>query len=344
MSIFNKLMLIFSSENSVKQDNYPSTDSFADNLILEFRSTVNDAVLSELDKYQEKYLSNILRQSHFPIVAISIIPADHEIAKSVDEFFRIHSEIDKDFEQNFFTKHLQIEYRTPKGAKAIITKNVSFNIQPSHLGTDTLTGDESYQINLRGNRKKFTALVELGKITADQIVSIKSNIPNTEVKSYEFSNEVKKSNNAMKYDEPKTKITIQINDKDGCRELLVTLPVVLGRESGSEKIPSQQKIIINSTYISRNQFIIFDINQTVYGFVPQEAKLTAVLGRRGTLRPLSLIEIDKNGLQMTFGQPIDSAVNIVNPDNPELYPSITVRLCDNAAHDSMTLVPNVRKQ
>ena len=344
MSIFNRLIHIFSSDNSVKQDNYPITDSFADNLILEFRSTVNDAVLSELDKFQEKYLSNILRQSHFPIVAISIIPADHEIAKSVDEFFRIHSEIDKDFEQNFFTKHLQTEFRTPKGAKAIITKNVSFNIQPSHLGTDTLTSDEAYQINLRGNRKKFTAIIELGKITADQIGGNKSNIPNTEAKSNDFIVEVKKSNDVLRNGETKTQISIQINDKDGHRELLATLPVVFGRESDSEMISNQQKIDIRSTYISRNQFIVFEINQTVYGFVPKEAKLTAVLGRRGTLRPLSLIEIDKNGLQMTFGQPIDSAVNIVNSDNPELYPSITIRLCSDTAHASMTLVPNVRKQ
>ncbi len=343
MSIFNKLKYIFSSDNSVKQDNYPITDSFADNLILEFRNAVNDAVLSELDKYQEKYLSNILRQSHFPIVAISIVPADHEIAKSVDEFFRIHSELDMDFEKNFFTKHLQTEYRTPKGAKAIFAENVSFSIQPSHLGTDTLTGDEAYQINLRGNRKKFTALIELGKITADQISSIKSNIKIIEAKPNDFSIETNKSNNVLKNDESKTKISVQIKDKDGYRELLTTLPVILGRESGNSKMPNQQKIVINSTYVSRNQFVIFEINETVYGFVPQEAKLTAVLGRRGTLRPLSLVEIDKNGLQMTFGQPIDSAVNIVNADNPELYPSMTVRICSDAAHDSVTLVPNVRK-
>ena len=212
------------------------------------------------------------------------------------------------------------------------------------MGTDTLTSDEAYQINLRGNRKKFTAIIELGKITADQIGGNKSNIPNSEAKSNDFIVEVKKSNDVLRNGETKTQISIQINDKDGHRELLATLPVVFGRESDSEMISNQQKIDIRSTYISRNQFIVFEINQTVYGFVPKEAKLTAVLGRRGTLRPLSLIEIDKNGLQMTFGQPINSAVNIVNSDNPELYPSITIRLCSDTAHASMTLVPNVRKQ
>ena len=92
-----------------------------------------------------------------------------------------------------------------------------------------------------------------------------------------------------------------------------------------------------------SEFLIFEINETVYGFVPQEAKLTGVLGRRGTLRPLNLVIIDKNGLQMTFGQPLDSTVNIVNSDNPELYPSVSIKLFSTSVHDSMTLVPNVRK-
>ena len=343
MSIFNKLMQFFSSDNSVKQDNYPITDSFADNLILEFRSTVNDAVLYELDKYQDKYLSSILRQSHFPIIAISIIPADHEIAKSVDEFFRIHSEIDKDFEKNFFIKHLQSEYRTTNGAKAIISQNISFNIQPSQLGTDTLTGDESYQINLRGNRKKFTAIIELEKITSDQFSSIKTQTSNTENKSIKFAAELKKNNDETLPSNSKTQISLQISDRDGSRELTASLPIILGRESGGERLTEAHKIVINSTYISRNQFLIFEINETVYGFVPQEAKLTGVLGRRGTLRPLNLVIIDKNGLQMTFGQPLDSTVNIVNSDNPELYPSVSIKLFSTSVHDSMTLVPNVRK-
>jgi hypothetical protein len=85
------------------------------------------------------------------------------------------------------------------------------------------------------------------------------------------------------------------------------------------------------------------VNGTVYGFIPKEAKLTAILGRKGTLRPLHLIEIDNQGLHMTIGQPLDTAITVVNSANPDLYPSVTIKLNKKNSNDNMTPVPNVRK-
>jgi hypothetical protein len=80
MSIINKIKDLLTTTDQQSQERIDTTDSFADGLILEFRRAVNEAVINELEKCQEKYLSNILRNSYFPIEAISLIPSDHETA------------------------------------------------------------------------------------------------------------------------------------------------------------------------------------------------------------------------------------------------------------------------
>ena len=349
-------------------------DSYADNLILELRRAINDAVITELEKNEEKYLSTILRSSHFPIEAISIIPCDHETAKSIDEFFRIHTELDQNFKHNFFINNFPKEYRTSKGAKSKLNIGISFNIQPSKLGNDNLTTDEEYQINLRGNRKKFTSIVDIGKITTDKIENTnnfftydnqilpqkdlssslslqtklsKDNETNIISESYYQTTDKIKETIAGSFPilniSSKIKVSINILDKKGEREIKAFLPLILGRSSEFDIESQYQKINIDSTYISRNQFVIFEVNNTVYGFVPKEAKVTATLGRRGTLRPLSLIEIENRGLHMTFGQPLDTAITVVNSESPDLYPSVTIKLDEKNSNETMTPVPNIRK-
>lgn len=348
MSIINKIKDLLSSSDQQSPEREDTTDSFADGLILEFRRAVNEAVINELEKCQEKYLSNILRNSYFPIEAISLIPSDHETALITEEFFRVHSELDTDFEKSFFSDNLPKEYRTHKGAKALLKHQVLFTIQPSKLGIDNPTEDESYQITIRGNRKKFTAVIELGRITTDTppvnsnlqkpTISHSEPVLNFDNKNPELSETVSAKNSSAR-----TKIYITIKDKNGERQLDANLPVVLGRASHLDNDPHYEKINIDSTYISRNQFVIFDVYGTVYGFIPKEAKLTAISGRRGTIRPLSLVEIETNGFHMTFGQPLDTAMTVVNPENASLYPSITIKLDGNTSQETMTPVPNVKR-
>jgi hypothetical protein len=373
MTLIGKLKKVFNFKVQSKEI-LLSTDSFADNLILELRRAINVAVIEELEKYQDKYLSNILRGSHFPIEAISIIPCDHETARNVDDFFRIHADLDKNFERNFFTNNFPKEYRTSKGAKAILDPNISFSIQPSKLGIDNLTPDEEYQVNLRGNRKKFTSIVDIGKITADKIEdtshplltknsafsSRKSTnssaiseilsegnynqvISESDFPTSDLNKEISAKALPSLQTNSQTIVSIIIVDKNGERLINKFLPIMLGRSSNLDSESQYEKINIDSTYISRNQFVIFEVNGTVYGFVPKEAKLTAILGRRGTLRPLYLIEIDNQGLHMTIGQPLDSAITVVNSANPDLYPSVTIKLNNKNSNDNMTPVPNVRK-
>ena len=65
MSIFNKLMQFFSSDNSVKQDNYPITDSFADNLILEFIDTIGLIDKIQFEEVQKVFYIKILTDIKF---------------------------------------------------------------------------------------------------------------------------------------------------------------------------------------------------------------------------------------------------------------------------------------
>ena len=56
MSLVKKIKGLFSDPDHSMQERSDTTDSFADGLILEFRRAVNEAVINELEKCQEKYL------------------------------------------------------------------------------------------------------------------------------------------------------------------------------------------------------------------------------------------------------------------------------------------------
>jgi len=46
---------------------------------------------------------------------------------------------------------------------------------------------------------------------------------------------------------------------------------------------------------------------------------------------------------MTFGQPLDTAITVVNSESPDLYPSVTIKLDEKNSNETMTPVPNIRK-
>ena len=338
MTFFSKLKkTLFETNNSSDEENL-SVETFADNFILEIRRAVHEEIVLELKKNEGRFLSKILKNSYFPIESISLIPFDHEVALKANEFFRAHSELNTDFEKDFLVNNLPIEYRSSKGARALITKNTLLTIKPSRLGTDIPTQDESYQITIRGKKKLFTAEISIGSIIDD---SKKSALSSTATS--QSLNQVIPQLNEVFSGDLRKKISITIEDKNGKSELNLELPLIIGRSNPEENYGEYQKINIESTYISRNQFVIIDILGTIYGFIPSEAKLTAVSGRRGTLRPLSLIKIDSQGLFLTFGQPLDVASIVVDHQRPELYASVKIKPYDLKPQTSLTPVPNVIK-
>ena len=90
--------------------------------------------------------------------------------------------------------------------------------------------------------------------------------------------------------------------------------------------------------------IVFMLNDVVYGFIPKDASLLGVAGRRGTLQKLRLVEIDYSGLTITFGQPVEAINTTVDLSKPNLYPTIHIRRVNRAptGHES-TPIPKVTK-
>jgi hypothetical protein len=121
--------------------------------------------------------------------------------------------------------------------------------------------------------------------------------------------------------------------------------LIVGRDAPSAEMQNMEKVNVSAMYISRNQLNIFELNNIIYAFIPKDAKLSGVSGRRGILKNMHLYEINDDGLQITFGQPFDIAHTVADPSSPNLYPTIHIKLAknQNKLAGDQTPIPSVRK-
>jgi hypothetical protein len=328
----------------------PLTDSFADSLSLDLKRSAIDAVNAALTKNQDKYLSSVLKQSHFPIESIVFRPMDKTTALQTEEFFRIHNEIDSQFEKTFYNSIILKEYRTEFGACAFPAENMIPSIQPSMESVDNPTNDEAYQISLRGNKKRFFAEVKLGVLKP----KISQNLKPTEMAHNTVIHAPLKSpqtiapsyNSGIRANQDGSEVTISVNvlDADGEHNHHLKTPFIIGRESTDHADSPIEKLNVQGMYVSRHQLTIFQLHGLTYAFIPKEASLTGVSGRRGILQKMHLLEIDETGITITFGQPIDSMKTSVDPASPNLYPTIKIKKASNqTSHHESTPIPKMTR-
>jgi len=332
-----------------------STDSFADTLAVDFKRAASDAIYQELQKFEVKYLSSTLKHSYFPIEAIAFHPIGHSIAIELEEFFRIHSEIDSSFEMNFFNSILLKEYKTKQGGLAILQSNLTPVIQPNESSLDNPTPDETYQISLRGNKKRISATVRLGspkpKIARepeifgnkDPIKLGKSNLGATSRRPH--SHVIKNTPIDIAGSNQEISLALQISDGNGISNLIIKTPFMIGRNSPDNPETSFKKISINGMYLSRKQLLVFQLNGTVYAFIPEEAKLCAIANSSKIIEHMHLLEISSNGLEITFGQPPNLEKISVDKEQSQLYPTIIVRKINPDDTDRLesTPIPSITK-
>lgn len=335
---------IFKKDEIYINNDQPLTDSFADSLAIDLKRSAIDAVLSQLKKSEGKYLSTILKQSYFPIESLVFHPLDNATALETEEFFRIHSEIDQEFEIKFFKNILLKEYRTDMGASAMAPIDLLPSVQPNAQSIDNPTGDESYQITLRGNKKKFSAEVKLGvlkqKPNAADDMHKQINPENSAIRKIDRGT----GSEELQVRQVANSVTVNITDGSGEHHHTIQTPFLLGRKSADEAGIGLDKINIDGMYVSRNQMIVFTLNDVVYGFIPKDASLVGVAGRRGNLQKLQLLEIDYSGLTITFGQPITSISPTVDSSKPNLYPTIHIRRGESAPEGhGATPIPRITK-
>jgi len=336
--LFNKDETYFENTNEL-------TDSFADSLALDLKRSAIDAVLGQLKKSEGKYLSTILKQSYFPIESLIFHPLDNATALETEEFFRIHSEIDQDFEIKFFKNILLKEYRTDLGACAMVPNDLIPSVQPNAHSMDNPTGDESYQITLRGSKKRFSAEVKLGILKQkNQAAEDTPKERNLEPSTFQHIDSAPKYKELQSRRMDQSTVTVNITDANGEHHHTIQTPFLMGRESAKDTEIGMEKININGMYVSRHQMIVFMLNDVVYGFIPKDASLVGVAGRRGTLQKLHLVEIDHSGLTITFGQPVETINPTVDLSKPNLYPTIHIRRGNTTPtrHES-TPIPRITK-
>jgi len=344
---------IFINHSKISPPYEKLTDSFADTLAIDFKRAATEVIYIELQKVEEKYLSSILRQSYFPIEALAFHPIGHTTAIELEEFFRVHSEIDPHFESNFFKNILQKEYRSNQGSLVILPKNINPLIQPNEASLDNFTNEEAYQITLRGNKKRFTASVKLGppKQRMELNLDVKKFKKETSIffgrsnsspitSSFKLGNISTHTTKVLQ----EVMLAIQVFDANGQTSLIEVLPFIIGREEPTAG-ETLKKISINGMYLSRKQLIIFQLNDIVYAFVPNEAKLCAVINSNEILKNLQLIEIGTQEITLIFGQTPETNQITVDKNQPQLYPSITIRKINSSEliGNNKTPIPSVSK-
>ena len=355
MKIQNIIKNIMSGKSANVKPQEKLTDSFADTLSVDLKRAATEAIYSELQKAEEKYLSTILRQSYFPIESLAFHPIGHTTAIELEEFFRVHSEIDPLFEENFFNGVLQKEYRTNQGALALLPADITPIIQPNESSLDNPTNEESYQISLRGNKKRFLATAKLGspkqrvkpEPATPKLVDIKENLTNrgSAAPSSRLSSAFIKDHAPQPALNEECMLSVQVIDGNGTSNLTVSTPFIVGRHDTASNDAALKKVSVNGMYASRKQLVVFQLNGSVYAFVPNEAKLWAIANSSEILQNLQLYEIENGDNEITFGQPPDTNHISIDKSQPQLYPTISIRKFNSLETDrrDATPIPSVTR-
>jgi hypothetical protein len=355
MKIPSIIKNIISGKSTAIESPEKLTDSFADTLSVDLKRAATEAIYAELQKVEEKYLSTILRQSYFPIESLAFHPIGHTTALELEEFFRVHSEIDPSFEENFFSSVLLREYRTNQGALAILPEEITPIIQPNESSLDNPTNEESYQISLRGNKKRFAATAKLGSpkqrskpeptLTKERDVKENLDAQRAIPSSTRLSSAFTKNQAPQPSLNNEYLMSIQIIDGNGTSNLTVSTPFIVGRHDATSNESGLKKVSVNGMYISRKQLVVFQINGVAYAFVPSEAKLWAIANSVQVLKNLQLFEIENGDNEITFGQPPESNHISIDKSQPQLYPTILIRRINSTepSNGEATPIPGVTK-
>lgn len=335
----SKLKTVLRS-TGVKEADVKCSDSFADSLALDLKRCSIEAILATLSKLEGKYLSTILQSSYFPVESIVFAPLDNETSVEIDNFFKIHSAIDPSFEQSFYRTILLKEYRTEHGGVAMPSEQIVVTVQPTESSADTLTEEEAYQITMRGSKKRFNAQVVLG--SPKRIPGGKSfqSVSSTG-KEREEPTLDRASERFFEKASLNTRIEVTINDANGFVKKVIPLPTILGREGDSGFQGIENKQLINSKFVSRNQIVVFGVGEKTFFYIPESSKLLAVMDGKKILNKMSLVEISNQPISVTFGQPENAPGILVQANEPALYPSITLKMVPASVVLNATPIPHV---
>ena len=289
-----------------------NTDNFADALLVELKASSTSAITNAVNKIEGKYMKSVLEESYFPLQSLTFVPNDIEVARSLEEFFRVHEDINPDFRKVFCKSFLQKEYFSDRGAKVIIDDDFVpiFKIDVSSL--EERSEDEKYLISIKGRKILFSSHANLGnpkkKFTKDDS---RVNIGG--------SSELKQMKN-------KVVVKLLISDKDGHRSENVTLPTLIGKNPDDACIDfGITPIYIRAKYVSRHQIFIYSILDKMFYFVPDEATLTCRSREGNILEHGKNYSIKVSGERLYLGVPPETARPLNANVDPSEFPVLEIQ-------------------
>ena len=308
--------------------NTQKTDEFADKISLELKTSAVEAITQILEEKEGKYLKSILETSCFPLQSLVFVPSDFETAKSVEEFLRIHQAIDIKFKQKFLRSLLQSEYRSKRGGTVSVNNEFLPEIQLDKKSVETRSDEESFQISLRGRKILFRAVASLG-------------IP---VRKNELSTMVNNNSSSLSNQQTKLTVRLLISDSTGHREIVNSIPLMLGREP--KRNCSEYGVIpirVKSKFVSRSQIYIFGIVDQIFCVVPDTATLTCTTASGKKLEPGKIYSIDSSiGERFYCGYPLDHEGPLTGNTDPSQFPIIEITSQNNLS-ESGTPRPKILK-
>ena len=289
-----------------------NTDNFADTLLVELKASSTSAITNAVNKIEGKYMKSVLEESYFPLQSLTFVPNDVEVARTLEEFFRVHEDINPDFRKVFCKSFLQKEYFSDRGAKVIIDDEFVpiFKIDVSSL--EERSEDEKYLISIKGRKILFSSHANLGNpkknfTKGDSRVNINGNSELKEMKN-------------------KVVVKLLISDKDGHRSENVTLPTLIGKNPDNACIDfGITPIYIKAKYVSRHQIFIYSILDKMFYFVPDEATLTCRSGEGDILEHGRNYSIKVSGERLYLGVPPENTRPLNANVDPAEFPVLEIQ-------------------
>jgi hypothetical protein len=349
MSIFDFLGKKPSPSAGVQKLKTHSTDDFADGVVIELKAIVNTAIATALESLEGRYLRSVLEQSHFTLDSLAIRSLDFETMRQLEDFLNRHDSIQSNFRENFFGQIIQPEYRSSRGAVVKTAPPLAPLVEISAATMESETDDESYRISLKGRRMRFEAHASLGgpirtQLAAEEPIAT-SNPISQRVRSEKVS-PIGRSEapvNPTRAKSDGASITVRVRDGDGERSFLCTLPVQIGRASSTTTQTAAtgvRRIELRSTYVSRQQLIIFELIGNVFVFVPSEASLSCAFQDATVLQQERIYRVSPNStVILTAGVPIGGESADLDLHDRAQYPQIEIALSQALRMDEGTPRP-----
>lgn len=315
--LLSRLGLGESEGSSTDNPDRRTEDSWAESIGVELKGLITQAILAELATREEKYLLNILARSQFLIESLVVTPLDLETSRRFESFLEVHSQIAADFKNEFFKSLLETQYRSNRGALVTTAPDFQPTVQFLSESLEQPSQDEVYQVSLRGRRLRFRVSVTLAGPVAR---------PNKEAFLKSGSREITPSPDSFGGLSLGETFVVKIWDAEGEREMEVTSPCILGRESpAAAELGGVSFVTLHGRYVSRRHLVLVSVMDETYFFLHEAASLSCLASDGSVLARSSVYSLPKQAaLSLVMGAPEVGDQPKFGPDAADQFPMVVI--------------------